>query len=117
MAPRPAPSRAARVAVALARGLILGYRYGVSPLLGPRCRFWPSCSEYGLQAFERAGPVRGAWLTARRLVRCHPWNPGGIDLPPGDEPDAPAPGRYLGRALREPGPAPTGARLPSPRQS
>lgn len=49
----------------------------------PRCRFFPSCSAYSLEALRRHGAARGLWLTARRLGRCHPWNPGGFDeVPP-----------------------------------
>lgn len=50
------------------------YRYAVSPLLGPRCRFYPSCSEYCLQALEKHGPFHGLKLTAGRLLACHPWS-------------------------------------------
>ncbi len=59
---------------------IRGYQLGISPLLGPRCRFYPSCSSYGLEAVRVHGAARGTWLAARRLCRCHPWNPGGVDL-------------------------------------
>lgn len=53
------------------------------PVRQPRCRFHPSCSSYGLEAITRHGPVRGLYLTVRRLLRCHPWNPGGVDhVPP-----------------------------------
>jgi uncharacterized protein len=62
--------------------LIIGYRYTISPMLGPRCRFYPSCSEYGLGSLRRFGFLRGTWLTARRLGRCHPWNTGGNDPVP-----------------------------------
>lgn len=49
----------------------------------PRCRFYPSCSTYSIEALRRHGAARGLWLTARRLGRCHPWNPGGFDeVPP-----------------------------------
>jgi len=59
------------------------YRYGVSPMLGSNCRFYPSCSCYAQQAIEQHGSVHGCCLTARRLLRCHPWNPGGYDpVPP-----------------------------------
>jgi putative membrane protein insertion efficiency factor len=68
---------------AIAIGLIRLYRYLVSPLLGPVCRFHPSCSSYGLEALERHGTLRGSWLTLRRIGRCHPWHPGGFDpVPP-----------------------------------
>jgi putative membrane protein insertion efficiency factor len=54
-----------------------------APLRTPRCRFHPSCSTYAVTALQVHGPLRGAWLAARRLGRCHPWNPGGIDpVPP-----------------------------------
>jgi uncharacterized protein len=59
------------------------YQRLLSPLLGPRCRFYPSCSHYTLQALELHGPWRGTWLGARRLCRCHPLNPGGYDPVPG----------------------------------
>lgn len=59
------------------------YRAVVSPMYGPTCRFYPSCSEYALVAVERHGVLRGGWLATRRLLRCHPWNPGGVDpVPP-----------------------------------
>lgn len=59
------------------------YRAVVSPLYGPTCRFYPSCSEYALIAVERYGVFHGGWLAGRRLLRCHPWNPGGVDpVPP-----------------------------------
>jgi putative membrane protein insertion efficiency factor len=63
--------------------LLKGYRLVISPLYGPTCRFYPSCSAYSLEAFETHGVFRGAYLTVRRLLRCHPWNPGGVDpVPP-----------------------------------
>ncbi len=64
------------------RVLIRGYQILVSPLLGPRCRFYPSCSNYALEALATHGAARGVWLTLRRLGRCHPWHPGGFDPVP-----------------------------------
>ena len=63
--------------------LLRFYKRFISPLLGPRCRFMPSCSEYAMQAITTHGPARGSWLAARRLGRCHPFHPGGVDeVPP-----------------------------------
>jgi len=62
--------------------LIRGYQRTLSPLLGNVCRFSPSCSQYMLVCIQRHGALRGVWLGARRLARCHPFHPGGIDLPP-----------------------------------
>ena len=58
------------------------YRAFIGPLLGPHCRFWPSCSAYALQAISQHGPLRGTWLTMKRLGRCHPFHPGGVDPVP-----------------------------------
>lgn len=63
-------------------GLVRLYQYLISPLLGPRCRFHPSCSHYAIEAIERHGALRGGWLAVRRLGRCHPWHPGGYDPVP-----------------------------------
>lgn len=65
--------------------LIRGYQWGLSPLLGPRCRFYPSCSQYALEAVARYGILRGGWLALRRLGRCHPWHIGGVDPVPGTD--------------------------------
>lgn len=66
----------------LLRSLVLAYRWLVRPWLGQHCRFYPSCSEYALEALQRHGGLRGGWLSLRRLLRCHPWHEGGIDLVP-----------------------------------
>lgn len=65
-----------------AMNAIRGYRLAVSPLLGPSCRFEPTCSAYALEAIERHGVLRGVGLAARRLLRCHPLRPGGLDPVP-----------------------------------
>ena len=59
--------------------LIRVYQRFVSPLLGPRCRYWPSCSEYAAQAVQRHGILRGVVLAAWRVLRCNPWSAGGVD--------------------------------------
>ncbi len=67
----------------LVRGAIRFYQLAFSPLLGPACRFYPSCSQYALEAVSRFGVLRGTYLAARRLGRCHPFHPGGYDpVPP-----------------------------------
>ncbi len=68
--------------VALLVLIVRCYRRAISPLLGARCRFYPSCSAYAEEALLRHGVLRGGWLTVRRLSRCHPFNPGGIDAVP-----------------------------------
>ncbi len=58
---------------------IRGYQRFISPVLPPSCRFTPSCSQYALEAVAKYGALKGGWLAARRLARCHPFNPGGYD--------------------------------------
>jgi len=62
--------------------LIVGYQRVISPLLGPVCRYEPSCSEYTRQAVEKYGAARGSWMGTKRLARCHPFHQGGYDPVP-----------------------------------
>lgn len=66
--------------------LLKVYRLVISPLYGNVCRYYPSCSAYALQAVQTHGAARGSWLATRRLLRCHPWAPGGYDPVPGTDP-------------------------------
>lgn len=69
----------------LVRGMVLiirGYQVAIRPLLGNRCRFAPSCSEYAIEALRRHGAMAGLLLAVRRIGRCHPWHPGGYDPVP-----------------------------------
>jgi len=67
---------------ALLQWVIRSYQRFVSPALPPACRFHPSCSEYAWQAIDRYGAFKGSWLAAKRVLRCHPLNPGGYDPVP-----------------------------------
>ncbi len=60
-------------------GLIRVYQIFVSPLKGQTCRFYPTCSEYSVQALKKYGLIKGSWKSIRRILRCHPFNPGGHD--------------------------------------
>lgn len=72
-----------RAPAAVLLGVLWVYQRVVSPLTPPTCRFYPSCSQYAVVAVRRHGAVRGGWLAVRRVARCHPWNPGGVDdVPP-----------------------------------
>ena len=73
----------------LLRGLIWLYRMLISPLLGPKCRYEPSCSAYAMEALARHGAWRGSLLSLRRLGRCHPWGGSGYDPVPSHLHDAP----------------------------
>lgn len=66
-------------------GLILLYQRYISRFTPPTCRFYPTCSHYGLEAIKRFGPIKGSWLTVKRILKCHPFHPGGIDLVPENE--------------------------------
>lgn len=57
------------------------YQKAISPFLGRHCRFYPSCSEYYCSTIEKHGVAKGTWKGFKRILRCHPWNPGGVDLP------------------------------------
>jgi putative membrane protein insertion efficiency factor len=62
-------------------GLIWLYQWTLGPLIGNRCRFYPSCSNYSKEALQKYGTLKGLWLTIKRIGRCHPWHPGGVDFP------------------------------------
>jgi putative membrane protein insertion efficiency factor len=62
--------------------LIRLYQLTLSPMFGPRCRFYPSCSQYGMEAIGMHGALRGSWLTMKRIGRCHPFHEGGFDPVP-----------------------------------
>ena len=63
--------------------IVRGYQLLISPMLGPRCRFHPTCSHYAIEALRTHGPLKGSWLTLLRIGRCHPLHPGGYDpVPP-----------------------------------
>lgn len=63
-------------------GLIKGYQWLISPLLGANCRFTPTCSQYGIEAIKKYGPFKGGWLTLKRIGSCHPWGRHGHDPVP-----------------------------------
>ncbi len=66
-------------------GAVRAYQWTIRPVIGAHCRFWPSCSEYAIEALRTHGAVRGTVLAAKRILRCNPWHEGGVDLvPPGD---------------------------------
>ncbi|SFE35692.1 membrane protein insertion efficiency factor YidD [Alteribacillus iranensis] len=71
-------------------GHITFYRKWISPLTPPSCRFYPTCSQYGLEAVEKFGVWKGGWLTIKRICKCHPFHPGGVDpVPEKDGKDRP----------------------------
>ena len=82
---KPSPTllqRFNRTVAGLMLVLIGFYRRFISPMIGPRCRFTPTCSAYGLEAIQKHGPWKGGWLTLKRLLRCHPFTPCGCDPVP-----------------------------------
>lgn len=81
------PSGLRGLPAAVLIALISGYRRFISPLLGPRCRFYPSCSAYALDALRMHGALKGSALTVWRILRCQPFHPGGVDHvpPPGQK--------------------------------
>jgi len=76
----------ARLPQRAGRGVILAYRYVISPVIGPRCRHLPSCSEYAEQAIHRFGLWAGSWMALGRILRCHPWGTSGLDFVPAELP-------------------------------
>jgi len=62
--------------------LIRVYQWGISPLLGPKCRYTPTCSQYAVEALKKHGLLKGSWLAIRRISRCHPWGGHGVDPVP-----------------------------------
>lgn len=67
----------------LAVGAVRAYQWTIRPVIGANCRFWPSCSDYAIEAFRAHGALRGSGLAARRILRCNPWCDGGYDpVPP-----------------------------------
>lgn len=77
--PRSVMLRVPSLALRLA---IRGYQVAISPMLPPACRYYPTCSNYAIEAIEKHGALRGGWMAARRIGRCHPFSPGGYDPVP-----------------------------------
>jgi putative membrane protein insertion efficiency factor len=77
--PRSALSRGASAVLVV---LVRVYQVGLSPLFGGSCRYYPTCSAYAIEALQRHGALRGSWMAARRIGRCHPFRPGGYDPVP-----------------------------------
>jgi putative membrane protein insertion efficiency factor len=70
-------------AAAVLQGVVVGYQWTIRPLIGANCRFHPGCSDYAVQALRTHGALRGSALAAKRILRCNPWNEGGLDpVPP-----------------------------------
>jgi putative membrane protein insertion efficiency factor len=80
----------------LLRGAIRTYQLTLRPIIGCNCRFYPHCSEYGLEAVATHGAMRGGWMAARRVLRCNPWHPGGYDPVPPLSHNVPGPAPLAG---------------------
>ena len=93
--PDPARSRGARLLL-----LPVHFYRATAAFRAPRCRFAPSCSSYAVEAITTHGALRGGWLAIRRIGRCHPWNPGGVDHVPPAATDQPGPTTLSGRPSR-----------------
>lgn len=76
----------ARLGAQIGIGAIRTYQWTIRPLIGANCRFYPSCSDYAIEALHTHGPLKGSALAARRILRCNPWHEGGYDPVPGSEP-------------------------------
>ena len=72
-------------AAAVLKGVVVGYQWTIRPLIGANCRFHPSCSDYAVEALRTHGALRGSAMAARRILRCNPWNEGGLDPVPQTE--------------------------------
>ena len=70
-----------RAVAAILMALIRFYQIAISPLIGPNCRFTPTCSQYALEVIKKEGPLKGSYRAVRRILKCHPWHPGGHDPP------------------------------------
>ena len=88
------PNAVSRILAMPLIGLVRFYRLAISPWLGMNCRYQPTCSSYAIEALQTHGALKGGWLAAKRIGRCHPWGGSGYDPVPGaeerDEPESPA---------------------------
>lgn len=71
-----------RILVVILKTVIHFYKGAISPLFSPKCRYFPSCSDYGLEAITKHGPFKGLWITLKRIITCHPWGGHGHDPVP-----------------------------------